>query len=126
MIAVALAWLRANILPAVIMAATAILLALVAWHFWVGGQVVKTRARLEVGQAGAQIDSGRDAVNMIANRTATESQSDAITRSNADAIQSAPGADAPVPDAVGAAGLAGLCRRAAYRGSPRCLQHAAP
>ena len=37
-------------------------------------------------------------------------------------IRNAKGADAPVDPAVRDAGLASLCRRAAYRSSERCLR----
>ena len=55
-----------------------------------------------------------------------QSATDTITRENDHAIRTAPGADAPVDPALRDTGLAGLCRRAAYRGDPKCVQHADP
>jgi len=86
----------------------------------------KTQAKLSAGQAGAAIESGRDAANMIGNRMEAEAETDQLTRENADAIRNAEGASAPVAAPVRDAGLASLCRRAAYRGKPECLQHADP
>jgi hypothetical protein len=86
----------------------------------------RDQAKLNKGQAGAAIESGGDAVNTVGNRATSDAQGDALTRENDDAIRNAEGAGAPVADGVRDAGLAGLCRRAAYRGDPRCVQHADP
>lgn len=86
----------------------------------------KTQAKLSTGQAGAAIDSGKDAVNTLGNRTAADDAGDTITKENSDAIHNAQGADAPVTPAVRDAGLASLCRRAAHKRDPKCLQRANP
>ena len=82
----------------------------------------KTEVRVAKGQAGAAIESGQDAIEALANSMARASESDAQTRSNEDAIRNAKGADVRVDGAVRDAGLVGLCRRAAYRGDPKCLR----
>lgn len=86
----------------------------------------KTETRLNKGQAGAAVESGRDSVNTVGNRAATDAAGDTITRENDNAIRNADGASAPVADGVRDTGLASLCRRAAYRGDPRCVQHVYP
>jgi type IV secretory pathway TrbL component len=83
-------------------------------------------AKLATGQAGAAIASGHDAADTIGNRMAGDAAGDTITRENDDAIRNARGADAPVDADATAAGLRGLCRRAAYRGDPQCVQYAGP
>lgn len=84
----------------------------------------KTEAKLANGQSQAATQSGRDAVQSVGNQSAAEIQVDAITKENEDAIRSAPGANAAVAPAARDAGLRALCRRAAYRGDPKCLQFA--
>lgn len=76
----------------------------------------------EVGKATAA--SGSDAVNSVGDAAARDAETDTITRENANAIQSAAGADAPINPAVHNAGLDSLCRRAAYRCTKQCLQRA--
>lgn len=85
-------------------------------------QTAKTEARLSKGQTGAALASGADAVETLGQTAAGEAATDSITEENQRAIRQAPGADAPVDPAVHDAGLRGLCRRAAYRGRPECLQ----
>ncbi len=82
----------------------------------------KAEARLNAGQLGAAIESGSDAVTTLSTRAAADAAGDALTLENDRAIHAASGANAPVDPALRAAGLAGLCRRAAYSHHPRCLQ----
>ncbi|MEN2791538.1 hypothetical protein ABC974_18025 [Sphingomonas oligophenolica] len=103
-----------------------LLLALVGWHEWQVARTARAETRLAAGQAAAALASGRDAGNAIGNRMDADAETDTITRENDHAIRTAPGADAPVDPALRDAGLAGLCRRAAYRRDPKCLQHADP
>ncbi len=107
-------------------AAVVLLLALFAWHEWRPAGTAKAETRLATGQAAAALASGQDAGNAIGNRMDSDATTDTITRENDHAIRTAPGADAPVDPALRDAGLAGLCRRAAYRGDPKCLQHPDP
>ncbi len=87
-------------------------------------ETAKTEAKLATGQTGAALESGADAVGAIGRTHQSEVRIDVITQENDRAIRQAEGADAPVSDAVHAAGLRALCRRAAYRGSEQCLQFA--
>lgn len=89
-------------------------------------RTAKTVEKLATGQTDAALKSGTDAVNTIGNRMDADASTDATTRENEDAIRNAEGADAPVAGGVRDAGLAGLCRRAAYRSDPKCMQHADP
>lgn len=102
-----------------------ILLALLSLGKCAYDRSAKTEIALGKGQAGAAQASGRDAVDTVGNQAASEDEADRITEENEDAIRNAQGADAPVDPAARDAGLASLCRRAAYRGSKQCLQHAA-
>jgi ABC-type Na+ efflux pump permease subunit len=82
----------------------------------------KTETRLVTGQAGAAIANGSDAVETVGAVAGKAAETDALTKENADAIRNAPGADAPVADGARAAGLFALCKRAAYRRDPQCVQ----
>lgn len=81
-----------------------------------------TEAKISSGQAGAAIQSGADAVDMLGNRADADAATDEITRENANAIHHAEGADAPVAADARAAGLRSLCKRQAYRDDPKCLR----
>lgn len=70
----------------------------------------------------AQVQAGGDAVNAVSRASERQSETDRITRENARAIHEAAGAGNTIDPAVSGAGLAGLCRRAAYRGDPKCLR----
>lgn len=99
--------------------------AIVIWNQWQSGRNSAAGARLERHQAGAALDSGKDAINAVAASQGNFGAIDEITRENSDAIDKAPGARGPVDAGVHGAGLDGLCRRAAYRGSEQCVQRAA-
>jgi hypothetical protein len=83
-------------------------------------QRAQTEVKLAKDQAGAALQSGQDAVNTVGNRMDADAQGDALTRSSAATIDNAEGAKAPVAAPVRDAGIAALCRRAAYRDTPRC------
>lgn len=85
----------------------------------------RTEARLQTNQTSAAIASGADAANTVGDVGARAADTDRTTMENADEIRSAPGADAPVDRGVHDAGLRSLCKRAAYRGRPECLQQPA-
>ncbi len=94
------------------------------------GQCQKARsaraeASLSAETAKAVSESGKDAIGAVGAVSGRNSDSDAITRENSDAILHAPGADAPVPAGLAGAARDGLCRRAAYRCSAECLRRAA-
>lgn len=103
-----------------------ILLTLFGWHEWRASRTARTEARLAAGQAGAALASGQDAANTIGNRMDADASTDTVTRENDNAIRNAAGASAPVDPALRNVALRGLCRRAAYRHDPKCLQHADP
>ena len=117
---------RRLLIAALAAAAFLLLLALFGWHEWQAAHTAKVETRLATGQAAAALASGQDAGNAIGNRMDADAETDTITRENDHAIRNAHGADAPVDPAVRDAGLAGLCRRAAYRRDPKCLRHADP
>lgn len=111
------AWLLGAVLAAV-------LAGLLVWNSWQSRAVAKTEARLSQGQTGAALESGRDAVATLGKTSGFEAATDTITEENQRAIRNAPGADAPVDPASRDTGLRSVCRRAAYRGRPECLQFA--
>lgn len=80
-----------------------------------------TESRVSRSQTGAALDSGADAVGAAGAVSGRNSQTDQITMENADAIRTAPGADAPVDPALDRVARDGLCRRAAYRSDPKCV-----
>lgn len=105
-----------------------LVICLAAWWLvatLVGGKTAKVEARINQNQTAAAIASGSDAVETIGRQIAAEDEDDVITKGNADEIRNAQGADAPVDPDVAGAGRRGLCRRAAYRDSPECLQQPA-
>ncbi|WP_404480052.1 hypothetical protein [Novosphingobium sp. BL-52-GroH] len=81
-----------------------------------------SEAALSAQMGKAASDDGKDAVGVVGAVSGRNSASDDLTRENEDAIRNAPGAATPVDPGVRDAGLAGLCRRAAYRDSEKCLQ----
>lgn len=86
-------------------------------------RTAKVETKLATGQAQASLQSGQDAVATTGTVESNSSAGDALTKENHDAIQNAQGANAPVAAPVGDAFIASLCRRAAYRRDPKCLQH---
>lgn len=87
-------------------------------------EVAVARVERETGKAG--IESARDAIGAVEGSAGRSAASDQLTRENERAIHNAKGAaDVVAPD-VAAAGLHGLCRRAAYRDSPECVQRVDP
>jgi len=96
------------------------------FNAWQSAATAKTEAKLSTNQTGAAIASGVDAVETVGKVGAAEAMTDTITRENERAIRQAPGADAPVSDAVDAVARERLCRRAVYRVRPECLQYTPP
>lgn len=117
---------RKAAIGAAILLALAIVAALFALQQWRHAQSARTETRLTTSLGNAAIQSGQDASNTVGNRAQADAETDAITRSNHDAIYNAAGADAPVADGVRDAGIGSLCRRAAYSGDPRCVQQPHP
>lgn len=121
------AWLAKNVALAVAaLAALLIVAGLFAWHEWQASRVAKTETRLATGQAGAALASGQDSANTIGNRMSADAADDTLHRENADANNKAEGGNVVVAAPATDTGIAGLCRHAAYRGKPQCLQHTNP
>jgi hypothetical protein len=109
-----------------VLAFVALLVGLFALDRCQAARTAQTEAKLATGQADAAVQSGADAVNTVGNRMSADVATDTITQENRDAITKAEGASAPVAAPVRDAGLASLCRRAAYRRDPQCVQHPDP
>ncbi|MDD3799363.1 MAG: hypothetical protein PHE36_09325 [Novosphingobium sp.] len=107
---------------ALIAAILTVALALFILSALTGGKTARTEAKLARNQTEAAIASGMDAVATIGAQGAAEDDVDALTRENDHAIRNAQGADAPVSDALATAGMFSLCKRAAYRLHPECMQ----
>ena len=116
-------WIRDNLAKAILIIAVILIVGgLLFLRSCETARSAKTQAKVSEGQAGASLASGADAVDTTGNVQGNEIAADAITRENDDAIRQADGASAPVAAPVRDAGLASLCRRAAYRGNPKCVQ----
>jgi hypothetical protein len=77
-------------------------------------------SRLQREETKAVVESAKDAIATQARSQANERASEAMTQDNEKDIRNAQGAADPVNPAARDAGIAALCRRAAYRDSPRC------
>ena len=116
-------WMRDNLSKAALIVAVILIVGGVLFlRSCETARTAKAQAKVSTGQAGASLISGADAVDTAGNVQGNEIAADAITRENDHAIQTAAGAGVPVATAVRNAGLASLCRRAAYRGDPKCVQ----
>lgn len=124
--AAALAWFRANIVPALIGLLVIGAVAWGGWTIWQRATTAETKARIEATKSDNAIKSGADAANTVGTRAQIDVSIDAITRQNTDAIRNLHGASAPIDSTLNRAGIAGLCRYAAYRNDPRCVQPANP
>lgn len=85
-------------------------------------RVAGKKAGISADQTEALGASAADAIGTVGDVSGRSTDSDTLTRENADAISNAEGADAPVHDDVRDAGRSSLCQRAAYRDSQQCLQ----
>jgi hypothetical protein len=112
-------WVLAGLLFALVLGSVLL------WNAWGATSTAKTEARLSKGQTGAALASGADAVEALGKSAAAEARIDTTTKENERAIRQAPGAAVPVDPDLHDLGLRSLCKRAAYRGRPECLQFAA-
>jgi ABC-type protease/lipase transport system fused ATPase/permease subunit len=78
------------------------------------------QARVERSQAEAASNSAADAINTVTGVGTNQAASEDLGRTNERDIRAAEGANARVGAGVNAAGRAALCKRAAYRGDPKC------
>jgi uncharacterized protein HemX len=114
--------LGAKIIAILILAAFVIGLAWFGLTQWRHARTAATESRLQQNQGTAAVESAKDAIATQGAAAARETASEALTAANEKEIRNAKGSDAAVDPAVRDAGLAGLCRRAAYRGDKRCLR----
>lgn len=78
------------------------------------------QARVERSQAEAQSNSAADAIGTVQRSGEVQAASEELSRQNEKEIRDAKGSDAKVDPAVRDAGIRSLCKRSAYRDSPRC------
>ncbi len=78
------------------------------------------QGRVDSAQAGAQQESGADAINTVSAAGQREAGSEDLTRSNEREIRGAEGANERIGPGVDYAGRAALCRRKAYENDPKC------
>ena len=111
-------------------AMAALVLILVLGFLWLRScQEDRRRAaesRVQRGQTEALSDSAADAIGTVQGAGARERAEEELTRRNEKEIRDAPGASDEVNPGVRDAGLASLCRRAAYRDTERCRLRRAP
>lgn len=84
------------------------------------GNQERAQARVEVFQDEAFANSAADAIATQQGAGARERASDELSRNNEKEIRDADGANDAVNPRVRDAGVASLCKRAAYRDSARC------
>jgi hypothetical protein len=89
-------------------------------HYCQKSRSQAAQTRVEQSQAAAASNSAADAVATVANSGEASAASEALTRSNEQAIRAAEGANDKVNPAVRDAGIAALCKRQAYAHDPRC------
>lgn len=118
--------LSARVIAIIVGAGLLLLVAAFFLHQWQNARTNAAKARLSTNQAQAGAMNAKDAIGATGAVSARQQASDDLTRSNADEIHHAKGADAPVDPAATAAGLRSLCRRASAAGDPKCLQFTAP
>lgn len=78
------------------------------------------QTRVDSAQGEAASNSAADAISTVARSGEAERASEDLTRTNEQQIRAAEGSNAAVNPAARDAGIAALCRRAAYRNDPRC------
>lgn len=108
-----------------LVAAAVVLLVLGLVLLW-GYNFITAKPKAEAALAKNQVEavqrSAEDAIKVVGKAQEREAASADLTQSNDKEIRNAQGADAQVDPAVRDAGLRSLCRRASYRGDPKCLR----
>lgn len=107
-----------------IAAVVALVLGVVLLATCQGWRTAGAKAALGNAAGRAAVESGKDAIGAAGAVSASVAAYDEQGRKTDAEIRRAAGADTPVPAAVDAAVRRGLCRRAAYRRDPKCLQRA--
>ena len=80
------------------------------------------QSRVNTGQASAAQETGRDAIGTVSNRAASDADSEALSRANADRIRAAKDAATRAPEAD-FAGRTSLCKRPSYANDPQCSRY---
>lgn len=112
--------LSARVIAMIVGVVLLVILVWAAFHFWEKSRSQGAQSRVERSQADAASNSAADAIATVEASGARETASESLTRENEANIRAANGASDAVNPAVRDAGLAALCRRAAYRNDPRC------
>lgn len=112
--------LSARVIAIIVAALLAVFVVWAAFHFWEKSRSQGAQSRVERSQGEAHSNSAADAVNTVAASGEASAASEALTRSNEQQIRAAQGSNAAVAPAARNAGLAALCKRAAYKDDPRC------
>lgn len=115
MIAIALKWVRANIVPALVIGLLLIGAAMLAWNQWQSLRGAKVETKIETGQKGAAIASGSDAVQTIGNNQDRVTEIKQTVKDGTDEIDKATAGDSN--DAADRA----ACRMRAYRNTSECI-----
>lgn len=106
-----------------VIAGLVLVLIILGTLYYCSGQRARQQAaqsKVDRGQAGAARESGADALNTQGAVNQRDRTSEDLTRTNERNIRDAEGASDAVKPGARDAGLASLCRRAAYRNDPRC------
>lgn len=114
--------------PPVFLGACAIALVIVAVIILTvaNGAREAAEAKVDAAMSEARGKSAAEATNTVAAGADRDAATDATTRENSNAIDKAPGAGQAVDPGVNDAGLRSLCKRAANRGRPECVQLLGP
>lgn len=113
-------WARRNIVPTIAILLGVVLLGVVAWNWWTAGTTANTRVKLERNQAGAAIQSGKDAIGTLGNRQVEDAQGTETVTETQHEIDNATDAGG-----VTDAGRNGLCDLRGYRSRPECVRRPA-
>jgi len=113
-----------KIIAAIVGGILVVALIWLTFHWWQSSVNSGAEARLAQSQGQAATQSAKDAINATGAVSARSEAEDTQTRETDHAIRKAEGANAPVSHAVNDAGIAGLCKRRAYRCDPKCVQRA--
>lgn len=114
--------LSARVIAGIVAALIAVAVAWAAFHFYEKSRSQGAQARVDHEQSSAMMNSAADAVATVGADAARVTVSEELTRSNEAQIRAAPGADQRIDPRAHDAGIAALCRRAAYRNDPKCKE----
>ena len=112
---IALNWIRANIVPALVIGLLLIGAAMIGWNQWQALRGAKTETKVQAGQIGAALASGHDAVQTVGNNQDRATEIKQAVKDGTDEIDKAPAGNSN--DAADRA----ACRMRSYRNSPKCL-----